>query len=178
VAAKTVNLNHLVTNVQAMLGRIIGERITIETALDPTLGVIKADPHQLEQVIINLAVNARDAMPNGGLFRIETSVAGVVCSTNGEIADDSQRSVRLSVSDTGCGMDERVRERAFEPFFTTKGVGKGTGLGLSTVYGIVRQNGGTIHMSSQPGQGTVFEIFFPFALEGEPRGCDTREVTV
>lgn len=165
---KTVNLNHLMTNVQAMLGRIIGERITIETALDPTLGVIKADPHQLEQVIINLAVNARDAMPNGGLFRIETSVAGVVCSTNGEIADDSQRSVRLSVSDTGCGMDERVRERAFEPFFTTKGVGKGTGLGLSTVYGIVRQNGGTIHMSSQPGQGTVFEIFFPFALEGEP----------
>jgi PAS domain S-box-containing protein len=157
---KMVNLNHLVTNVQAMLGRIIGERITIETALDPTLGMIKTDPHQLEQVIINLAVNARDAMPDGGRFRIETS--------NGTLAGDPRKCVRLTVSDTGCGMDERVRERAFEPFFTTKGVGRGTGLGLSTVYGIVRQNGGTIHMSSQPGHGTVFELYFPFAQECEP----------
>jgi PAS domain S-box-containing protein len=145
---KVVNLNHLVGNLKAMLGRIIGEQIMIETALDPTLGPIKADPHQLEQVIMNLAVNARDAMPNGGLFRIETSTVGTT-------------RVRLTIGDTGCGMDERVRNRVFEPFFTTKGIGKGTGLGLSTVYGIVRQNEGTIHVSSQPGHGTVFELDFP-----------------
>jgi PAS domain S-box-containing protein len=157
---KLVNLNHLVTNLKAMLERIIGERITIETGFDPALGLIKADPHQLEQVIMNLAVNARDAMPNGGTFRIET---GAARSTNGDGPGESDGRVRLTVSDTGCGMDERVRERAFEPFFTTKDVGKGTGLGLSTVYGIVSQNEGTIHVSSRPGQGTVFELSFPAA---------------
>jgi CheY-like chemotaxis protein len=164
---KLVNLNHLMTNLKTMLARIIGERITIETVLDSALGSIKADPHQLEQVIINLAVNARDAMPNGGLFRIETSMANGAGSTNGEASADAERRIRLTISDTGCGMDERVRERAFEPFFTTKGVGKGTGLGLSTVYGIVRQNDGTIHVSSQPGQGTIFELHFPLAPECE-----------
>ena len=151
---KLVSLNHLVTNLKTMLERIIGERIMIETALDPGLGLIKADPHQLEQVVMNLAINARDAMPNGGVFRIETGM-------------ESEGRVRMTVSDTGCGMDERVRERAFEPFFTTKGIGKGTGLGLSTVYGIVRQNDGTIQVSSQPGQGTVFELCFPLVVERE-----------
>jgi PAS domain S-box-containing protein len=165
---KLVDLNHLVINLKAMLVRIIGERITIETALDPALGLIKADPHQLEQVVMNLAVNARDAMPNGGQFRIETARAGAVRSTNSECPDDSGKRVRLTISDTGCGMDERIRERAFEPFFTTKGIGKGTGLGLSTVYGIVRQNQGTIQVSSQPGRGTVFELLFPLASDGEP----------
>jgi len=164
---RLVNLNHLVTNLKAMLGRIIGERITIETALDSGLGLIKADPHQLEQVVINLAINARDAMSNGGLFRIETSMAAAVHSANGEGPNESEGRVRLTISDTGCGMDERVREHAFEPFFTTKGVGKGTGLGLSTVYGIVRQNEGTIQVSSQPGKGTVFELYFPFVPEGK-----------
>ena len=164
---RLVNVNNLVTNMEAMLGRIIGEQITIETALDPELGLIKADPHQLEQVVMNLAVNARDAMPNGGLFRIETSMPAAVRSTNGESPDESGRCVRLSISDTGCGMDERIRERAFEPFFTTKGIGKGTGLGLSTVYGIVHQNQGTVHVSSRPGQGTVFELYFPVVPEGE-----------
>jgi CheY-like chemotaxis protein len=164
---RMVSLNHLVINLKAMLGPMIGERITIETALDPTLGLIKADPHQLEQVIINLAINARDAMPNGGIFRIETSmVAAVPAAANGGTAHEPHRRVRLVISDTGCGMDERVRERAFEPFFTTKGVGKGTGLGLSTVYGIVRQNEGTIHVSSQPGHGASFELSFPLAPEG------------
>jgi PAS domain S-box-containing protein len=163
---RLVNLNHLVINLKAMLERIIGERITIETSLDPTLGPIRADPHQLEQVVMNLAINARDAMPNGGLFRITTS-AGAARSANGESAQACNRRVRLTISDTGCGMDERVRERAFEPFFTTKGVGKGTGLGLSTVYGIVRQNEGTIHVSSEPGQGTVFELEFPWVPDGE-----------
>jgi PAS domain S-box-containing protein len=163
---RLVNLNHLVINLKAMLGRIIGERITIETALDPALGLIKADPHQLEQVVMNLAVNARDAMPNGGVFRIETAIAAA--AANGESPIESGRRVRLAIIDTGCGMDERIRERAFEPFFTTKGVGKGTGLGLSTVYGMVRQNDGMIHVSSQPGQGTEFELYFPLAAEEEP----------
>ncbi len=164
---RLVNLNHLVTNMQAMLGRIIGEQITIETALDPDLGLIKADPHQLEQVVMNLAVNARDAMPNGGLFRIETTMAGDLCSTNAADQGGAERRARWRVSDTGCGMDERVREHAFEPFFTTKSVGKGTGLGLSTVYGIVHQNQGTIQVLSRPGQGTVFEIYFPVVPEQE-----------
>jgi CheY-like chemotaxis protein len=163
---KVVNLNHLVTNLKAMLERIIGEQITIQTAFDPELGPIRADPHQLEQVVMNLAVNARDAMPNGGTFRIVTSTVGVARSTNGESPERSGTRVRLTIGDTGCGMDERIRERAFEPFFTTKGIGKGTGLGLSTVYGIVRQNEGTIHVSSQPGQGTVFELDFPAVPEG------------
>ncbi len=154
---RLVNLNHLVTNLKAMLERIIGERISIETALDPALGLIKADPHQLEQVVVNLAVNARDAMPDGGRFRIETSAVG---------AEPGKRA-RVAISDTGCGMEESIRERVFEPFFTTKGIGKGTGLGLSMVYGIVRQNEGTIHVSSHPGQGTIFELEFPVALEGE-----------
>ena len=162
---RLVNLNHLVTNLKAMLGRIIGERITVETALDPALGLIKADPHQLEQAVMNLAVNARDAMPNGGLFRIQTSMAGLGRSSNGEGPDESGKRVRLTVSDTGCGMDERVLERAFEPFFTTKDLGKGTGLGLTMVYGIVRQNEGTIHVSSRPGQGTLFELCFPLVTE-------------
>jgi two-component system, cell cycle sensor histidine kinase and response regulator CckA len=164
---RLINVNHLVTNMEAMLGRIIGEQITVETALDPDLGLIRADPHQLEQVVMNLAVNARDAMPKGGLFRIETSMVGAVRSTNGASPDDFGRRIRLSISDTGCGMDERIRERAFEPFFTTKGIGKGTGLGLSTVYGIVHQNQGTIHVSSQPGQGTVFDLDFPVVPEAE-----------
>jgi two-component system, cell cycle sensor histidine kinase and response regulator CckA len=164
---KLVTLNHLVTNLKAMLERIIGERITIETELDPALGLIRADPHQLEQVVVNLAVNARDAMPDGGLFRIETSMAGTAGSTNGGSPEGAGRQVRLTIRDTGCGMDERTLERAFEPFFTTKGMGKGTGLGLSTVYGIVRQNEGTIHVSSRPGDGTVFELDFPVAPAGE-----------
>jgi PAS domain S-box-containing protein len=162
---RLVNLNHLVTNLKAMLGRIIGERITIETALEPAVGPIKADPYQLEQVVINLAINARDAMPKGGLFRIETGTLGPDCSKNGEGSAEPGKRVRLTISDTGCGMDEGVLERAFEPFFTTKGIGKGTGLGLSTVYGIVHQNDGIIHVSSQPGQGTVFEMSFPSVAE-------------
>jgi PAS domain S-box-containing protein len=169
-----VNVNHLVTNMQAMLGRIIGEQVTIETALDPELGLIKADPHQLEQVVMNLAVNARDAMPNGGLFRIATHMAGAIRPANGPGPDESGRYVRVSITDTGCGMDERIRERAFEPFFTTKGVGKGTGLGLSTVYGIVHQNLGKIQVFSQPGQGTVFELYFP-VVQGEAESAAPSE---
>ena len=153
-----IDLNHLLTNMEALLRRLIGEHIVVETALDPGLGRIQADPHQLEQVVLNLAANARDAMPNAGKLRIETSM---VDAAEKESAPGSHRTVRLRISDTGCGMDERTRERAFEPFFTTKGPGRGTGLGLSTVYGIVHQNQGTIHVSSEPGQGTTFDLYFP-----------------
>jgi two-component system cell cycle sensor histidine kinase/response regulator CckA len=162
-----VNINHLLTNIEAMLGRIIGEHITIETELDPNLALIKVDPHQLEQVVMNLAANARDAMPNGGVFRIETRMANAVCPKATGSPEGAAKHVVLTISDTGCGMDERIRKRAFEPFFTTKGIGKGTGLGLSMVYGIVRQNQGTIQVSSQPGQGTVFELYFPAVAQGE-----------
>jgi CheY-like chemotaxis protein len=156
---RVVNVNRLLTNLEALLRPLIGEHISIETELDPGLSCIRVNPHQIEQVVMNLAANARDAMPNGGRFRIGTSMI--------------EKRVRIVISDTGCGMDERTRERAFEPFFTTKGIGKGTGLGLSTVYGIVRQNQGEIYISSEPSQGTTFDLYFPpvadSEIENEPR---------
>jgi PAS domain S-box-containing protein len=164
---KLVNVNHVLTNMEALLRRIIGEHIAIETALDPALACIKVDPHQLEQVVMNLAANARDAMPNAGQFRIATRMVQAADRQNENSPGRTGKYVHLRISDTGCGMDQRTRERAFEPFFTTKGVGKGTGLGLSTVYGIVEQNHGTISVSSELGQGTVFDIYFPAAPEGE-----------
>jgi two-component system cell cycle sensor histidine kinase/response regulator CckA len=164
---RLVNVNNLLASMGSLLRRIIGEHITIETALDPELSCIKVDPHQLEQVVMNLAANARDAMPNAGQFRIETSMALVADKQSGDDGRGTAKCVRLRISDTGCGMDDRTRERAFEPFFTTKGVGKGTGLGLSTVYGFVHQNQGTIHVLSKPGQGTVFDLCFPALPESE-----------
>jgi PAS domain S-box-containing protein len=156
-----VNLNHLLTNMMSLLGPLVGEHITIETALDPAVSCIEADSHQIEQVVMNLAANSRDAMPNGGRFRVQTTmVASADVSFDGG-GSGTGRYVRLRISDTGCGMDDRTRERAFEPFFTTKGLGKGTGLGLSTVYGIVRQNQGEIHIWSEPGRGTAFVLDFP-----------------
>ena len=156
-----LDLNLLLGDMEKMLGRLIGEDIEFVFSLDPDLMMVKADPGQLEQVLLNLVVNARDAMPGGGAMRIETCNA---------IADDSGDTleerlvgpcVRLAVSDTGSGMDEATRARIFEPFFTTKEQGKGTGLGLSTVYGIVHQSGGRILVHSEPGQGTCFEILLP-----------------
>ena len=127
---------------------------------------VKADPNQLEQVLINLAANARDAMPDGGEFRIETAVVDARAEVSeGRLKEGEY--ARLKVSDTGIGMNHTVLEHAFEPFFTTKGVGKGTGLGLSTVYGIVQQNHGTIHVSSERGRGTNFEIYFPTVPAGD-----------
>jgi two-component system, cell cycle sensor histidine kinase and response regulator CckA len=164
---RLVNVNNLLASMGSLLRRIIGEHITIETALDPQLSCIKVDPHQLEQVVMNLAANARDAMPNAGRFRIETSMAYVADKQNEDGGRGTAKCVRLRISDTGCGMDDRTRERAFEPFFTTKAVGKGTGLGLSTVYGFVHQNQGTIHVMSEPGQGTIFDLYFPALPGGE-----------
>jgi two-component system cell cycle sensor histidine kinase/response regulator CckA len=145
-----------------MLRRLAGAGVSLETELDPGLWYVLADPGQLEQVLVNLVVNARDAMPDGGRLRIETA------NLNLQAVDDSRANgvrpgdyVTLSVRDTGVGMDVPTQARIFEPFFTTKSAGKGTGLGLSTVYGIVEQSGGHIAVESAPGQGAAFTIFLP-----------------
>ena len=164
---KVVDLNTLVQGLQKMLGRVMGEDIELTTVLDKNLGRVKIDPGQIEQVILNLVVNARDAMSTGGRLILETS--------NVELDEDYARRhigvtpgryVTLSVSDTGCGMSPEVKEQIFDPFFTTKDKGKGTGLGLSTVYGIVKQSGGNIWVYSEPGQGTTFKIYLPQVEEG------------
>jgi signal transduction histidine kinase/CheY-like chemotaxis protein len=155
---RVVSMNDVVRQVQKMLGRIIGEDIQIDLRLAADALPILVDPSQMQQVIMNLAVNSRDAMPNGGRLTIETADAG------GDQA-------LLTVSDTGCGMDEATKSHLFEPFFTTKAKGKGTGLGLSIVYGIVKQNGGEILVESEPGQGTSFKIYLPVvASVPEPIG--------
>jgi PAS domain S-box-containing protein len=165
VQPKLVQVNHLVTNMEALLRRVMGEHIRLETDLGSEIPCVKADPNQLEQVLINLAANARDAMPEGGEFRIQTAV--VAGSGDRASANDVGPRVRIQISDTGCGMSKEVMEHVFEPFFTTKGVGKGTGLGLSSVYGIIQQNHGTIDVSSSPGRGTTFRIFLPGVFEME-----------
>jgi CheY-like chemotaxis protein len=147
---------------EKMLRRLIGENIELYTVLETALGQVRADPGQIEQVILNLAVNARDAMPGGGRLTIETSnVVLNELQANRHVGVDIGSYVMLTVTDTGCGMDEIVQSHLFEPFFTTKGPGKGTGLGLSTVYGVVTQSGGKIWVSSTPGQGSTFKIYLP-----------------
>jgi PAS domain S-box-containing protein len=159
---KVLDLNTLITNSTRMLSRLIGEDIELSVELDPNLVPIKADPNQIEQVLLNLAVNARDAMPQGGrLYITTTKLDAAAADTLRSAVTHSGPWILVGVRDTGCGMDADVRSHLFEPFFTTKEAGKGTGLGLPTVYGIVGQSGGDIWVDSQPGQGTTFWILLP-----------------
>ncbi len=166
-----LDLNATVNRMQTMLGRLIGDDVELVSVLCPELGTIKADPSQVEQVLMNLAINARDAMPKGGKIAFETA--------NTEIDEAHARQypftrpgryVQLTVSDTGTGMDLETQSRIFEPFFSTKAAGQGTGLGLSTVFAIVKQSGGVIGVYSEPGDGTTFKIYFPC--------CDEAPVAV
>jgi CheY-like chemotaxis protein len=164
---RVLSLNAVVVTLEKMLRRLIGEDIELATELQPELWAVEADPGQLEQIIMNLAVNARDAMPEGGRLSIATD--------NADIDDGFAREhfpmvpgryVMLAVSDSGAGMDAETQRHIFEPFFTTKPRGRGTGLGLSMVYGIVKQSGGYIWAYSEPGEGAKFEVYFPCA-EGD-----------
>jgi len=186
LAPEVLNLNDLVANLEKMLRRLIGEDIDLVTDLTSDLWLVKADPGQIEQVLLNLAVNSRDAMPQGGKLTITTGNALLdVDPSRVNLQPRAVDYVLLSVQDTGCGMDESTRARIFEPFFTTKEIGKGTGLGLATVYGIVSQSNGHIEVSSQVGRGTTFHIYLPRHQElavpaedkdpraAEPRGTET-----
>jgi signal transduction histidine kinase/CheY-like chemotaxis protein len=162
VQMRAIDLNETIDNILKMLGRLLGETIALKFDRSPDLPGIDADSGMIEQVLMNLTVNARDAMPNGGRLDIATSLV--------EIADVGPKATSearpgcyacLSVADTGCGMDEAVLKRLFEPFYTTKGVGRGTGLGLATIYGIVKQHRGWIEVQSKPGLGSVFKVFLP-----------------
>jgi two-component system cell cycle sensor histidine kinase/response regulator CckA len=163
---RVLDLNVVISEVQKMLCRIIGDNIKLTTELGPRLRPIKADPGQVEQVLVNLAVNARDAMPGGGTITIRTRNLTFQEGYSRPLPDMALGTyVLLEVSDTGVGMTPEVRARIFEPFFTTKPAGKGTGLGLATVFGIVKQSAGHIAVESQPGQGATFRIYLPESVE-------------
>lgn len=182
---KVLDLNKLVTGLSAMLQRLIGEDIDLRLALNPDLGRVSADPGQVEQVLMNLVVNARDAMPKGGTLTVETTNRVLDESYAGRhISVKPGSYVMLAVSDNGAGMDQATQARLFEPFFTTKGSGKGTGLGLSTVFGIIKQSGGSVEVYSEPSKGTSVKVYLPridqpASLETEsaaqraPRGSET-----
>jgi PAS domain S-box-containing protein len=172
---KPVDLNQLILGFGKMLNRLIGEDLEVRTHLEPRLGMVKADAAQMEQVLLNLALNARDAMPKGGRLTIETNNVELdehYASIYPEVR--AGRWIRLVISDTGCGMDAETQKRVFEPFFTTKPVGKGTGLGLATVYGVVKQHDGHITVYSEPGKGTTFKIYLPMLESYDPDEPDAK----
>jgi two-component system cell cycle sensor histidine kinase/response regulator CckA len=167
-----LDLNHIVSNTEKMLHNLIGENIELVTILDHEIGRVKADPGQIELVVVNLALNARDAMPNGGQIIIEThntTLSGATTRREGDLPPGPY--VTLVFRDNGIGMDEETKSHIFEPYFTTKEVGKGTGLGLSTVYGIIRQSGGDILVDSEPEKGATFTILLPRTAEEPSRNA-------
>jgi nitrogen-specific signal transduction histidine kinase/ActR/RegA family two-component response regulator len=162
LAPKVLNLNTIVLNMHNLLRRLLGEDVDLQTVLDPELGHVKADPSQIEQVLMNLAVNARDAMPMGGRLTVETANVDLAENWGRDIINAKPGPyVMIAMSDSGAGMDEATKARVFEPFFTTKEQGKGTGLGLSTAYGIVKQSDGYISVYSEVGIGSTFKVYLP-----------------
>jgi nitrogen-specific signal transduction histidine kinase/ActR/RegA family two-component response regulator len=163
VSPRVINVNDVVTELERMLRRLLGEDIEVATALASELGTVRIDPNALEQVVVNLAINARDAMPGGGRLTIETAHAELEENVGApkDVAVPTGSYVMLAVSDTGTGIDEATQARIFEPFFSTKRPGHGTGLGLATCYGIVKQAGGHIWLYSEPGKGTTFKVYLP-----------------
>jgi signal transduction histidine kinase len=157
--------NDLVLEIEKLLGRVIGNGVKVQSRLGADVGEVRVDHGQIDQVLINLVVNARDAMPGGGTVTIETSNVVLDDSLDG-IPVRPGPFVAISVTDTGTGMDAETQARLFEPFFTTKGPGKGTGLGLATVHGIVKQSGGYVSVRSAPGEGTTFVVYLP--MRGGP----------
>jgi two-component system cell cycle sensor histidine kinase/response regulator CckA len=177
IEPKVINLNDLIADMDRMLRRLIGEEVELATSLAPDLKSVKADPGQIEQVLMNLVVNACDAMSQGGKIDIETAnVTLDVLHVRQHPEACLGTHVMLSVSDNGSGMPEEVQAHIFEPFFTTKEEGKGTGLGLATCYGIVRQSGGHVEVYSKVGQGTTFKIYLPQAEEAVAGSSEHEEV--
>jgi nitrogen-specific signal transduction histidine kinase len=185
VQLQQIQLNEVLAGFESMLRRLIPGRVELSILLRPELSLVTADKSQLEQVILNLVINACDAMSDGGALRVETDEETLTRAAADELGAIAGRYVSLTVTDTGTGMSEETRKRIFEPFFTTKELGKGTGLGLSTVYGIVRQSSGLIQVLSAPGQGSEFRVLWPRSARHStsppsvpPRAGDVEKVSI